>query len=98
MNLIEVIKNLEELNEDSFLYVKRVNGKFTLESTVVLLDLTEEEIEWKTYEVTKRKCPGFEYFMEIFLIKEFIEGLQGNEFSSIEKKCQRLIHYAEFDA
>jgi len=98
MKLIQVAKNIEKLNEDSFLYVKRVNGKFTLESEVVILDLNHEEVEWKTYEVTERKCPGFEYFMEIFLIKEFIEGLLGNEYPSIEKKCQRLIHYAEFDA
>ncbi|MCF2875566.1 MULTISPECIES: hypothetical protein [Tenacibaculum] len=98
MKLIDFIKNLDQINEDSFLYVKRVDNKFSINSDVKILELNEEEMEWKTTEVTKRKCPGFEYFMETFLIKEFIDDLKLEEYSNLEKKCARLIHYVEFDA
>tara|TARA_R110001592_G_scaffold319883_2_gene597704 strand:+ start:337 stop:633 length:297 start_codon:yes stop_codon:yes gene_type:complete len=98
MKLIEAIENIEQINEDAFFYVKRINGNFSIASEVKILELTEEEIEWKTYEVTERKCPGFEYFMESFLIKEFVESLDQGQYPTLEEKCTRLIHYAEFDA
>lgn len=98
MKLIEAIQNIETLNDEAFLYVKRVNGKFTIHSKVVLLELNEEELEWKTHEVTKNKCPGFNYFLEVFLAKEFIYDLKHIEFTTVEQKCARLISYVENDA
>lgn len=95
MVLIEVLKDLEEIDDECVLYVKRTNGKFTSESDTVILDLTEAEKSWKTYDVTKNKCPGYEYFLEVFLVNEIIEDLEPNE--SLESKCGRVIHYAEFD-
>jgi|TARA_B110000116_G_C16267263_1_gene329174 hypothetical protein len=96
MKLIEFIQNIEKIDEESVLYVKRIEGKFLSESEVTILKLTEEELEWKTFEVTEKKCPEFEYFLEVFLINEIMEDLEKNE--SIEAKCKKLIHYAEFDA
>ncbi|WP_438425472.1 hypothetical protein [Aquimarina macrocephali] len=96
MKLIDVITNIDEVNEESVLYVKRIDGLFSLKSKTIILQLTEEELEWKTFEVTEKKCPGYEYFLEVFLVNEIIEDLEKNE--SIEVKCKRLIHYAEFDA
>lgn len=98
MKLKEVISNLDNINEESFLYVKKVNQEFSIDSETVVLELNEEEMEWKTNEVTERKCPGFEYFMEVFLIKEFMEDLSEKDYPTINKKIERLIHYAEFDA
>ena len=98
MKLIEAIGKIDDLNEDAFLYVRRTNGKFTINSEVVILELSDEELEWKTYEVTEKKCPGFEYFLEVFLIKELIDDLKYSNFNTIEKKCTRIIHYAENDA
>ena len=65
---------------------------------ILMLFVAWQAIEWKTYEVTEKKCPGFEYFMEIFLIIDFMNDLQEDEFPTLDKKGQRLIHYAEFDA
>lgn len=96
MRLIEVIENIKKIDEEEVLYVKRIDGQFSFESETVILRLTEEELEWKTFAVTAKKCPGFDYFLEIFLINEIIEDLEKNE--SLEKKCTRLIHYATFDA
>jgi len=97
MKLIEFLQNTEKIEEESVLYVKRIDGQFLPESEITILNLTEEELEWKTYEVTEKKCPGFEYFMESFLIKEFMEDIS-SQYPTIEKKCNRLIHYVEFDA
>ena len=97
MKLIELITNIDEIDEEAVLYVKRIDGDFSQESEVVILNLTEEELEWKTFEITEKKCPGFEYFMEAFLIKEFMEDVS-SQYPSLEKKCDRLIHYVEFDA
>jgi len=96
MKLIQVITNIEKIDGASVLYVKRIDGQITSDSDVTILNLTEEELEWKTSKVTEKKCPGFEYFLETFLIKEIIGDLNKNE--SLESKCNRLIHYAEFDA
>lgn len=95
MKLIEIITNLKDFNNSTVLYVKRIDGKFLLKSESILLTLTDEELEWKTNEVTAKKCPGYEYFLEGFLIEEIIEDAYPNE--SIEAKCNRLIDYAEFD-
>ena len=50
-----------------------------------------------TFEVTEKKCTGFEYFMEVFLIKGCMEDIS-TQYPTLEKKCNRLIHYVEFDA
>ena len=97
MTLIEVLTNMQNVDEESVFYVKKIEGNFTRESEVTLLKLTEEELEWKTTEVSEKKCPGFDYFMEAFLIKEFIEGVS-LQYPTLENKCDRLIHYVEFDA
>ena len=97
MKLIDVLKNMQNVDEESVFYVKRIDGKFTPESEVEILKLTEEELEWKTIKVSEKKCPGFDYFMEVFLIKEFIEGVS-SQYPTIKNKCDRLIHYVEFDA
>lgn len=98
MKLKEVISNLQNIEEYAFIYVKRINNKFSADSECVVLELTEEEMEWKVCEVTERKCPGYEYFMEVFLIKEFMEDINNKEYPTLENKLERLIHYVEFDA
>ncbi|MBG6130052.1 hypothetical protein IWQ47_001865 [Aquimarina sp. EL_43] len=97
MKLIELLTNIEKIDEESVLYVKRIDCEFSSESEVTILNLTEEELEWKTFEVTEKKCPGFEYFMEAFLVKEFMEDIS-LQYPTLEKKCERLIHYVVFDA
>lgn len=96
MKLIEFLTNIDEIDEEAVLYIKRIDGDFSRESEVVILNLTEEELEWKTFEITEKKCPGFEYFIEAFLIKEFIENV-APQYPNFEKKCDRLIHYVAFD-
>lgn len=99
MQLIDVLKNLDQFSEDAVLYAKRINEQFALESDAVALDLTEEELEWKIDKVTEKKCPGFVYFREMYFIKEFMNEIPlDTQYSSFESKSLRLIHYVHFDA
>ncbi|MBE8725776.1 hypothetical protein [Flavobacterium hungaricum] len=81
------------------IYAKRINGKFQPDSEALVLKLTVEEMEMKSIEVVEEKCPGFDYFLEIFVLKDFYEDLlKLEEFKSDTKKVERIIYYAEFDA
>ncbi|MFH7000969.1 hypothetical protein [Flavobacterium bizetiae] len=81
------------------IYAKRINGKFQPDSEAVVLKLTIEEMEMKWSEIAKEKCLGFEYFLEMFVLKDFYEGLlRLEEFKSDTKKVARILYYAEFDA
>lgn len=96
MKLIEAISNLENIDEDNVLYVRKIEGEFRSDSDCVLLILTEEELEWDTQHVAERKCPGYDYFLEVFIIQEFLEDLKGHD--GAEEKCKRIIRYAVYDA
>jgi hypothetical protein len=99
MNLKEIIANYSKINEDLVVYAKKVNERFLSSSEVVLLELTEEEQGMKTFEIEKVKCPGFTYFLEMFIIKEMMEDFENNnQKKEIEEKVEIVIHYAEFDA
>ena len=68
-------------------------------SEAVLLELTEEEQEMKTNEVANRKCPGFSYCMEMYLVQEMMRDLDTSfEKMDMDKKVDRVIYYIEYDA
>ncbi len=99
MDLQEIITNSLSIGDDLVVYAKKIDGKFLNSSEAVLLELTEEEQEMKTDEIANKKCPGFHYFMEMFLINEMMEDFNNVEPNkNIAQKIERLIHYVEFDA
>lgn len=58
-----------------------------------------EEMEMQLSIIAETKCPGFEYFLEIFVLQDFYDDLvRLEEFKSDTKKVEQIIHYAEFDA
>lgn len=88
--------------DEEFIYqvfAKRTDGKFEAKSEAVVLSLTEVEAELKISEIAKSKCPGYDYFLELFIIQEFMDDLKNSkDFQSDEAKVDRVIHYAMFDA
>jgi hypothetical protein len=99
MDLKEVIKSSFNLSEDLVVYAKKIDGRFLSSSEVILLQLTAEEQGLNTNEITDKKCPGFHYFLEMFIIKEMMKGFETVETQSdVEQKIETVIHYAEFDA
>ena len=103
MILSEVILNCKNYNDTEEIvhsvFAKRKYGKFRPDSETIVLELAPDEMEMKVDEIAKVKCPGFDYFMELFILQDFYDDLlQLKEFNSDDKKVGRIIHYAEFDA
>lgn len=99
MTVKECISKIDDLNDDAVIYAKRIDGKFNSFSETVILNLTEKEQELPTATISQDKCPGFDYFLEIFIIKEVLDGyMQNNPNADLSMKADRIIYYAEFDA
>jgi hypothetical protein len=75
MNWRDVIAGSSTIDEEPVLYAKTIDGQLLPTFEAVLLELTDEERERKTDEIANRKCPGFSYCMEMFLIKEMIQDV-----------------------
>jgi len=101
MTLHETINSIESLPEEATIFAERINGEFSPESRAVLIEMTDEELSMPVQEVAANKAPGTEYFLEIFVAKEVIEGWQeyckGAEITSNEL-TKIMIYYAENDA
>jgi hypothetical protein len=99
MDLRKVIADSLELNDELVVYAKKIDGRFISSSEAILLELTEEEQDLKTNEIADKKCPGFSYFLEMFLIKEMMDDFENIEpKKNLDQKIETVIHYAEFDA
>jgi hypothetical protein len=44
------------------------------------------------------KLLGYEYFLEADVIRQVLEEFHDRADASLEEKCQRVIHYAVYDA
>jgi hypothetical protein len=99
MTIKDVISNINELSEEAVIYAKKINGRFESSSEVVLLELTEEERELLTKDISEKYCPGFDYFLEGFMVKEMVQDIRiVPEYNSVDQQVKRIIYYAEFDA
>ncbi|RSK24719.1 hypothetical protein [Hymenobacter metallilatus] len=99
MKLNEVIAAIDEQHEAAIIFVKKVNGKVLPNSEAVLVVIGEEEGDWKTDQIASKYCPGFEYFLEVFIIQDMIDDLKGMaNYNTLDQQVNRIIHYAEFDA
>jgi hypothetical protein len=92
--LQEIIEKIDAFDSDSLLFSKKIDGEFRGNSEFVVLKLSEEEEDMKTTDIAEKRCPGFDYFLEIFLIKELLEDTTETD---INKKIELIVHYAEFD-
>jgi len=99
MNIIEAILSLGNMNDDDVIFAKKENGRFTHTSEVIIVSLLQDEVDLNTIEIANKYCFGFDYFLEIFIIKDFLTDISTNiEFDSLTKQVDRIIYYAEFDA
>ena len=76
MTLYEIIKLIESQPEEATIFAERRNGEFRPESRAVLVEMTDEELSMPAQEVASRRAPGAEYFLEIFVAKDVLEGWQ----------------------
>lgn len=103
MKLAEVILQCDQyLDSDEFMFMvfaKRLNGKFEPFSEAQVLHLTFDEMEMKPIDIANSKCPGYEYFLEMNIIQDFLNDIKSmDEYRVDNEKVKGIIHYAEFDA
>jgi hypothetical protein len=101
MNLREVIQNIGSFDEEGSIFALKFNGKYSASSEAEVLEMSDDELQLPTAEVAEQRCPGKSYFLEVFLVKEFLEDWATNHNGkqpSIEEACDCLIYYAENDS
>lgn len=88
----DLIDNLSELDQDATIYAE---APWTSESTAILA--YEPESGGVPLEASKL---GLEYFLEIFVAQEFLEGWESTceNPPTVAEQCNRLIRYAVDDA
>ena len=59
------------------IFAKRNNGKFLPDSEALVLELTPEEMEMQLSIIAETKCPGFQYFLEAFLVENLLSMIIG---------------------
>jgi hypothetical protein len=92
--LVEKLSGIQ--NEYSVAFAKKIDGEFTRDSEVIIAEIDEESDE----DIAKsflEKNPEFNYFLEVFIIKDMVEDLPEN-FGNIDQIVDRIIHYAKYDA
>lgn len=92
MKLLNIVTNLSTFPAEATIYAE---SPWKPESKAIVA--AEPETGELPLEARKN---GLQYFLEISIAKDFIEGWLGHqkEVPSIEQQCQRLIHYATYDA
>lgn len=103
MKLTEVILQCDQyLDSDEFIFMvfaKRLNGKFEPFSDAQVLPLSLDEMEIKVIDIANSKCPGYDYFLEMNIIQDFINDMKSmDEYELDNEKVKKIIDYAEFDA
>ena len=99
MTIFEVVANIDELDENSVIYAERISGQFLPSSKVAVLNLNDEDFALPPKEISEKYCPGFDYFLEVDIIIETLEDLAvSEENAALNRKIERVIYYAEYDA
>ncbi|MBX7225131.1 MAG: hypothetical protein K1X55_03815 [Chitinophagales bacterium] len=103
MDLKEAILQCNQYEDtDEFMHLvfaKRLNDRFEIYSEATVLKLTLDEMEMNIADIQNFKCPGFDYFLEMSIIKDCYADIQKSvEYKSDDEKVKRIIYYAEFDA
>lgn len=88
--LIELIANVDQMDDEDVIFAKR---DWQPGSEARVFKLTED------YRVPdEAKEFGFEYFLEIDVVRQVLEEFHGRADASLEEKCRRVIYYAVYDA
>ena len=92
MQLSEVVSRLASWDQESTIYAAE---PWTSESAAII---AAEPVSGEVPEPAGQA--GFEYFLEVFLAREFLEGWESTlgRTPTDEERCERLIRYAIEDA
>lgn len=92
MNLSEILARLSEFNDEDTIYAKE---PWSEDSEAMVVPEPADGSVPKEAEDN-----GLSYFIEVFIAKEFLEGLVNHKerHTSLSEKIERLIQYADSDA
>ena len=88
--LVEIIASINEFDAEDVIFAK---PKWTLNSEAEIFRLLEDG---RVPGEAKRR--GLEYFLEVDVVRQVLDEFLGRPGASIEEKCERIIHYATYDA
>lgn len=94
MNLIELLRSVAEWNDDDTTIF--VTQPWSCEAAAILVTPAPEAAE-----PIQQDATSYDYFIETFIAREFLEGFAASEegASATERhRCERLIRYAQDDA
>ena len=101
MDLRHAVATLDALSSESTLFAQRIAGRFLPESRVVVLELSEADLKRPVGDVALERAPGTEYFLEVAIAREFLQGWMQSLHPakpSVDQALRCLIQYAENDA
>jgi hypothetical protein len=99
--LRDAIANLYSTPADATIFAERIEGHFRAESQALIHELTEREFDSPIREVAAKVAPGLDYFLEVGIAREVVEGLTANHSNVVpplELSLECIIFYAENDA
>ena len=88
--LIDLIANIAQMDAEDVIFAKR---EWQPESDAKVFRLTED---CRVPEEAKEL--GYEYFLEVDVIRQVLEEFRDRVDAPLEEKCRRVIHYALYDA
>lgn len=88
--LIGLVQALDELDGEDVIFAR---PEWTLDSDADVFHLGEDG-----HKPSEPGRLGLEYFLEVEIAREVLEEFEGQADVGDAEKCERLIHYAKFDA
>ncbi|WP_437955260.1 hypothetical protein WME76_27455 [Sorangium sp. So ce119] len=88
--LLDLIAEIDQMDRGDVICAK---PEWRPDSEARVFRLTED------YRVTdEAKALGYEYLLEVDTIRRILEEFRSRSDASINEKCERIIHYATYDA
>jgi hypothetical protein len=101
MTLVELAQQLTSLDDCDTIFAERIAGEFSPHSRAVVLALSEAEQDEPVVNVAARRCPGFEYCLEISLSKDAVRvwsQWRNDKAPSPLQAAEAICHKANHDA
>ncbi|AUX38229.1 MULTISPECIES: hypothetical protein [Sorangium] len=88
--LLDLIAKIDQMDREDVIFVK---PEWRPDSEASVFQLTED------YRVPEEaRALGYEYFLEVDTIQQILEEFRSRPDASLNERCERIIHYATYDA
>lgn len=88
--IIELIRDIDKFDPEDVIFAK---PEWTVDADARIFRLTPEY-----HAPPEAEALGYEYFLEVDVIRQVLEEFRDKPDVTLEVKCRRVIYYAKFDA